>query len=132
MFISNLWVVLLIRVVNLVIGRLSTTNDDFYDLRVWQGCHPVVSLQMWTGWHPIRFTFFSKCKPDGVSSGCHFVLQMTIGWNSHPVYNLKKMWIGWSDIRLSFCSTNDNRMILKVILVILIWILWELIFFMEL
>jgi len=28
-------VVLLIRVVNLVIEKLSTMNDDFYDLRVW-------------------------------------------------------------------------------------------------
>jgi len=57
--------ILLIRVANLVIRRLSTTNDDFCDLRVWQ--------------------------PDGVSSGCHFVLQMTTGWHPHPVHILKKL-----------------------------------------
>jgi len=54
MFISNLRVVLLIRVVNLVIGRLSTTNGDFCDLRVWQPDRK-----------PSGSHFEKYCKPDG-------------------------------------------------------------------
>ena len=50
---------------------------------------------------PSGLQLFSKCEPDG------------------------------GVIRLSFAKQNDNLMILKVILVILIWVLWELIFFME-
>jgi len=55
MFISNLLVVLLIRVVNLVMGRLSTTNGNFCDLRVWQ------SDGVLSGSH-----FEKNCKPDRV------------------------------------------------------------------
>jgi len=71
-------VVLLIRVVNLVIERLSTTNDDFCDLRVWQpdvvlsGCHFV--LQMTTG--------LQNVNRMGVTSGCHLQNKMTTGWHS--------------------------------------------------
>jgi len=46
-------VILLIRIVNLVIGRLLTTNIDFYDLRVWQWD------EMSSGYH-----FEKNCKPD--------------------------------------------------------------------
>jgi len=74
--------ILLIRVVNLVIKELSTANDNFCDLRVWQsdgvssGCHFV--LQMTTGWHPIRFTFWKKIINR---MECHLVviLQMWTG-----------------------------------------------------
>jgi len=84
MFISNLLVVLLIRVVNLVIGRLSTANGDFCDLRVWQ------SDGVLSGSH-----FEKNCKPDRVSSGSHFEK------NYKPDGGV---------IRLLFVKQNDNRM----------------------
>jgi len=30
-----------------------------------------------------------------MSSGCHFVLQMTTGWHAHLVYIFFQMWTGW-------------------------------------
>jgi len=73
-------VILLIRVVNLMIGRLWTANDDFYDLRVLQ------PDRVSSGLH-----FLSKCEPDGsviplsfvnmnrmeMSSDCHLQNKMT-------------------------------------------------------
>jgi len=64
--------------------------------------YPVYILkQMSTGWGVIRFTFAKwepddtpsdshfekKCKPDEVSSSCHFILQMTTRWHLYLVYN---------------------------------------------
>jgi len=48
-------VILLIKVVNLMIGRLSMTNSDFCDFKsLTTGCHP----------HPIHI-LKKNCKPDG-------------------------------------------------------------------
>jgi len=44
--------------------------------------------------HPVHI-LKKKYKPDGVSSDCHFVLQMTTEWHPHPVYKFFQ---------------NDNRM----------------------
>jgi len=94
MFISNLWVVLMIRVVNLMIGLPSMVNlyrrrwisyepdvpRPVYILEKKPKCKPDggpsdshLQMKMWIGWPLIRFTIlFPKCKSDGVLSGLQF------------------------------------------------------------
>jgi len=56
----------LIRVVNLVIGRLSTVN--FYDLRVWQRMtlKVILVILIWVFWELI---FFMEGQEEGMGEG---------------------------------------------------------------
>jgi len=65
----------LIRVVNLIIGWLLTVNGEVCDLGVYEPDE----------FHPI-YIFFQNVNQMGIPFGCHFVLQMTIGWHPHPIY----------------------------------------------
>ena len=115
MFINNLWVILMIRVVNLMIELPSTVNlcwkrQTSYELDTPRpvyileknqnvnriGSH-LIHICKWkceSDGPPSGLNFFPKCKPDRVSSGSHFHLEM---------------WIGWGVIRFTFSFGNVNR-----------------------
>jgi len=99
MFISNLWVVLTIRVVNLMIGLSSTVNLHQRRRTSYESDAPRLVYILEKNCKPdgaIRFTFaneilnrmaphpvynfFPKCKPDVVPSDSHFHLEMWTGW----------------------------------------------------
>jgi len=76
-------VILLVRVVNLLIGWLSTMNDDFDQLG-----------SLTTGWVSSGCHFVLKLTTGRVSSGCHFVLKLTIGWVSSGCHFVLKLTTG--------------------------------------
>jgi len=81
MFISNLWVILMIRIINLMIGLPSTINllwrrRTLYEPYEPNALRPVYILEKNENVNWMRaiwfIFFFSKCKSDGMI-GCHSV-----------------------------------------------------------
>jgi len=121
MFISNLWVVLMIRVVNLMIGLPSTVN--LYRRR-WTSYEsdaprPVYILEKNQNVnrmedHPIHICKW-KCESDGPSSDLQFFFQNVNRMGCYPVYNFFQNVNRMRGIRFSIFFFRKKQKVLLVI-----------------